>query len=982
MLFFLFARSYLFAQGFTPDPDWRFENFNTQNHFTSTAISQLVVDKDGYVWAATNSLLRFDGNHTIEFKSNDRSTSSLRGNYPAIVLDNSRNVWITCHGLCRYDAAANKFVYVKTDPGHNILDAECFCVQHDYLWFVCELGLTKFDTKTLKFSYTSLTHVNDPLCSAMINDSTLFISSREKVYYYNIRRDTWTVHTLVYKRALLKIFNIHQVGKRFFLGTNNGLFVLDGSNKITALCPETRDVVINDIAILPADAAQKYLLLASEGNGLQIYNTALDKIQYKYFHDDNNPYSIPCNGISGFFVDQKNRLWLSCDIGISMFDISDQRFKMRFLDKSNAYQLGINKIAADKYDSTKIWLSSYSQGMISVNWKTKQVEKIYNEVPYARRLYDFVQVSKNKWLLATQKELIEWSPESGPVSRFRLPVPDSVALVCNIRRLIMADGKTCYITTNHGLFKYDLSARKISEASETSTLHGGSDPLKYILLEGYSDKGVLWIASRNGVYKYNVADGRTTIYGGKGSSGDYFLFDIADVSRKRLVFAAGDGIGLFNKETGDTRIINTLGNSYKPGCGSIIALNNTVWVGTDVGIFTYDLNTNTSKEGELNSSLNGISPSSPFSLIGKYIVYGFRNGFAYFSPEAKNNLEPSDPVIERVYVNDRPVLNNTRQARVTFSHSDNSLNFAFTAFLYNYPEDIRFRYRLSGSGRSWQNADNQRGANYTQLPGGDYTFYVQCGNKNGVWNSRLASFSFTILPPFWATWWFRSLVLALVMFVLYRLYRYKIEHIRAIERIRANIAADFHDDLGSTLSSISIFSEVAIQKAETDLATTKNMMGDIGLRARAMIHSMNDMVWIIKPDNDSLYKLMQRMEEFGYPVAEAKEIPLKFIMDKSLYNVKTDMLHRKNLFLIFKEAFNNAVKYASPAEITVQFELKHRKILMMQIADNGCGFELTGSKKGNGLGNMQKRATEIKGKLKITTLPGSGTTINIECEIT
>ena len=99
---------------------------------------------------------------------------------------------------------------------------------------------------------------------------------------------------------------------------------------------------------------------------------------------------------------------------MSMLDLADQRFKMRFLDKSNAYELGINKIAADKYDSTKIWLCSYNQGMICMNWKTKQVEKMYNNVPFTRRLYDFAQVSKNRWLLATQKELIEWDPLTGP----------------------------------------------------------------------------------------------------------------------------------------------------------------------------------------------------------------------------------------------------------------------------------------------------------------------------------------------------------------------------------------------------------------------------------------------------------------------------------------------------------------------------------------------------------------------------------------
>src|SRR6202000_418999 len=135
-----------------------------------------------------------------------------------------------------------------------------------------------------------------------------------------------------------------------------------------------------------------------------------------------------------------------------------------------------------------------------------------------------------------------------------------------------------------------------------------------------------------------------------------------------------------------------------------------------------------------------------------------------------------------------------------------------------------------------------------------YTFIVQSGNSNRYWNSKLTSIEFVINPAFWATWWFRTLMVLALATVLYQLYQYKINHIKAIESIRQNIASDFHDDLGSTLSSISIFSEVASQKADTDLPGAKNMVDDIGVRARAMMHSMNDMIWTIKPENDNLYK--------------------------------------------------------------------------------------------------------------------------------
>src|ERR1700722_13088424 len=182
----------VFAQSFTPDPDWRFDNFNSQNHFSSAPVAELVVDKKGYVWASGTSLGRFDGNRTTYFSQETYSNAGLRGSSPGLVCDGKGNVWITCYGLCRYDEAGGKFVYVKNDPGHDFHNAESFCPRDNYLWFICEFGLAKFDIRTEKTTFTSLTHVYDPLCTIFIDDSTLFISSREKVYFYNTKRDTWT----------------------------------------------------------------------------------------------------------------------------------------------------------------------------------------------------------------------------------------------------------------------------------------------------------------------------------------------------------------------------------------------------------------------------------------------------------------------------------------------------------------------------------------------------------------------------------------------------------------------------------------------------------------------------------------------------------------------------------------------------------------------------------------------------------------------
>ncbi len=206
-----------------------------------------------------------------------------------------------------------------------------------------------------------------------------------------------------------------------------------------------------------------------------------------------------------------------------MLDVYNQQWKMRFLNKSNTDDTEHqHKIAGDKYDSTKVWMSCYNQGMICVNWKTKRIEKIFDTNPKTRQIYDFVQLSKNKWLLASQKKIMEWDLQSGILSEKTLPVPDTLSIVCNIRRMILTDNNTCFITTNKGLFKYDLLTHHISAASVT-TSKKTEEQFKYILLDGFYDRGILWIASRNGLFSYVVAKKTTSHLQGKRREGLLFL---------------------------------------------------------------------------------------------------------------------------------------------------------------------------------------------------------------------------------------------------------------------------------------------------------------------------------------------------------------------------------------------------------------------------------------------------------------------------
>jgi signal transduction histidine kinase len=208
--------------------------------------------------------------------------------------------------------------------------------------------------------------------------------------------------------------------------------------------------------------------------------------------------------------------------------------------------------------------------------------------------------------------------------------------------------------------------------------------------------------------------------------------------------------------------------------------------------------------------------------------------------------------------------------------------------------------------------------------------------------------------------------------VAYR--RYRLRSQLEMEKVRSSIAADFHDELGANLSSIALYSDILMQNKGDDSPKSTPLLENINQNARQTLSSISDLIWTIKPDNDVLEGTLIRMKEYSIPLMEAKNIAFEFHIDEALRHAELDMTIRKSLYMVFKEGINNAIKYADASRITVSLTQADRKI-RLEISDNGKGFDQKLVRLGNGLGNMQKRASEIKGELTIATLPGNGTTL-------
>ena len=304
------------------------------------------------------------------------------------------------------------------------------------------------------------------------------------------------------------------------------------------------------------------------------------------------------------------------------------------------------------------------------------------------------------------------------------------------------------------------------------------------------------------------------------------------------------------------------------------------------------------------------------------------------------------------------------------------ISFEFAGVSLKDPENVSYHYSVTGQDNGWSPLTRNNDVAFDLKPG-TYTFKVAAENADGVWSRRPAIFHFTIKPPFWLAWWFVLVIIALAVFLAYSAYRYKLSKALALEMLRNKISTDLHDDIGSTLSSISILSEVASREKEQK---SKHILGEINERSYELMEKMDDIVWSISSHNDTVGNLFSRIQQFASTILEARDIEYEFRVPDKLKELKLDMQRRQHIYLVLKEAINNLIKYSCCSTVCILAEYTGG-LLKIEVADNGKGFDMQQISPGNGLLNMQKRVDAMRGKLCIASSPGNGTRVSLAVQI-
>jgi ligand-binding sensor domain-containing protein/signal transduction histidine kinase len=351
-------------------------------------------------------------------------------------------------------------------------------------------------------------------------------------------------------------------------------------------------------------------------------------------------------------------------------------------------------------------------------------------------------------------------------------------------------------------------------------------------------------------------------------------------------------------------------------------------------------------------------------------------GLSRLAPEPDPPTEPPPIRITHLSIQgvEHPVseLGEADISGVVLRPNENQMQIDFASLNLAFGDEIRYQYKLDGE-TDWSRPIALRTVTFPDLSAGTYKFLVRAVNSEGVVSQIPASLSWRVMPPVWRRWWFVTAAGFLIALSIHFAYRYRLQRLIELERVRTRIATDLHDDIGSSLTQIAIMSELA--GVVKDDGRSEERLARIADLSREMVDSLSDIVWAINPRRDHLSDLIQRMRRFASELLESAHIQVGFHTSAEDSDTPLQADLRRETFLVFKESLNNIVRHSRCKGVDIQVVVQGRQ-LVLKICDDGKGFCASDENgRGHGLASMRARAERLGGNLEVNSAPGTGTTL-------
>ena len=1034
-----------------PAQDIRFNHLSTDNGLSNNQVLDLIQDKSGFIWMATDDgLNRFDGYSFKVYRNIPGDSISLSDNSVWTLFEDRYGfIWIgTKSGdLNRYNPQTDEFTHWKI-KSEFVEESSITAIYEDRsgaIWIgTYKSGVYRFEPKTgtteewNNNSSSPSTITNNFITSILEdNDGNMLIgtylglnifnyekSKSEFTHIYSDRNDPNSLsNNLIW--SLTKSVNDSNL---IWIGTADGLtgYRSDKKTFFRIQIPNPESIQFGTGAgnvIEEINHGEKILWVDSYA-GLLRLNTN-NGYFVRYFASQSKPNYLISNQINKIIRDRSGVTWIATENGISFFTLKGSKFNKAYSGINNPFGLtelnGKNITAifqtSDKtiwygtsdglYYSEKkedkiilrkhsgfndvniwslcedrlgnLWIGTYGKGLYLLNLKTNSVKKKElidsqlrtQSVNFIKSL--FVDDDNNLWigfwglglarLNIVNDELKVWL-NNADTNKNSISHNDIWSIFQDSKKRLWigtnGGGLNLFVQSEEGKF-----LRWLSDTNEPNSLSSNSiNAIIESSAYATKDKTVLWLGTMRGLNKIvinNTADVK---------DGELFKLDVTS-------YTVEDGIA-----------DNSVNSILEDESGNI-------WLGTGSGITYFDVEkqkfTNFSKaDGIIGGHFNTFSACREANGV---LLFGSTAGLNYFVPEEiflSNYIPPvvlTDFQIFNKSVNreNNPsfITSVTHNTEIPVSYSENVFSFEFAALDYNSPQSIQYAYMMEGFDKEWIYSGSRRLATYTNLDPGEYTFKVKATNADGIWNENAKSILIVIDPPFWMTWWFRSILILAFLSLGPIIYYRRVSQLKKEKQIqiefsrqliqsqedeRKRIASELHDSLGQDLL---VIKNLALLNKNKD-----DQFEEISKTASLALDEVRRISYNLHPYQLDRLGLSKAISSMFVIIEGASKI--KF--DVSIGDV--DNLFEKekeiNIYRIIQECVTNIIKHSKANNARVVVE-KTEDVILIEIADNGKGFNFEKVKSdsaGFGLRNLENRVSFLSGEIKLTSST-SGTSIKV-----
>jgi ligand-binding sensor domain-containing protein/anti-sigma regulatory factor (Ser/Thr protein kinase) len=741
----------------------------------------------------------------------------------------------------------------------------------------------------------------------------------------------------------------------------------------------------NDFVLSMYESKEKQdgtLWFGLEAGGIAQFNPFKNNFKL-YRHESTSDNTLSDNNIFAVLRDHEDMLWIGTSKGLNRYNPQTRQYTQFYHQPDDIHSLAENHVFSLYEDQEGVLWVGTGRGLDRYNRQTNQFEAVKvnfdskNETaePIRGSITTLHEDTQHQLWIGASSDLIRLDKKTMIGKSYGYHAKNGSRLTGGKITTVYEDRQgILWIGTYAGLNRYDRQKDDFIHYANNPTNHNtlSSNTVLSMLQD---NSGTYWIATELGLNKMTLAGEKATFshYMEKDGMPNNFVY------------------GVLADEVGR------------------------IWMSTNLGISVFDPRKNNFVNYDEADGLQSkeFNSGAYYRGINGEMFFGGINGLNSFFPDNMpvNRHVPKVKIVS-LYKFEQPIDLDSLRAyteEVILDYNENFFSFEFVSLDFANPQKNRYAYQLEGFNKNWIYCGNRRYVSFTNLDPGEYTFKVKGSNDSNIWNNEaFASIRIVVRPPFWQTWWFYFLSLAIVLMSIKVIhdvrvrqklnYLLDLEKIRKMEseRVQRQTASDFHDEMGNRITRIGVLTELIKVKLSNpmlisdyagilpteDLVNGIPASGEIGSllskiseNCNSLYNGTRDFIWSINPDNHSFYEVAMRLKDFGDDLFDNPAIHFQTNdISESFKAVKLPMDWSRQLILIFKEALTNALKHADCQQAHLEFRMQGEEIFLI-LSDDGQGFTTGMKKGGTGLTNMANRANKINSFLEVTSEKKQGTKI-------